>query len=125
VRPDGGIRWVADKGKVIRGDDGAPLYMAGACTDITERKQAEMHAAGLAAIVESSEDAIIRKAIDGTITAWNAGAERIYGYTAGEAVGQSAMLIAPPDRADEPQRLIAQVCRGEEIRSFETIRRAK
>jgi PAS domain S-box-containing protein len=125
VRPDGAVRWVVDKGKVMRGDDATPLYMAGACTDITERKEAEMHAARLAAIVGSSEDAIIRQALDGTITAWNGGAERIYGYGAGEALERSTTLIAPPDRADEPRELVERVCRGEVIRSFETIRRRK
>jgi PAS domain S-box-containing protein len=89
--------------------------------DVTERKRAEARAQ-LAAIVQSSEDAIIGKALDGTITSWNPAAARLYGYSAAEAVGQSISLIIPPERRDELPELLARVARGESITQFETER---
>lgn len=76
----------------------------------------------LAAIVESSEDAIISKTLDGVITSWNRGAERIFGYTAAEAIGQRIKLIIPRDRWDEEDRILDRLRRGEAIGHFETIR---
>ena len=74
-----------------------------------------------AAIVESSDDAIIGKSLDGTITSWNAGAERLYGYSAAEAIGQSISLIAPPDRPDEVPALLERIKRGESVDHYETV----
>ena len=79
----------------------------------------------LAAIVESSSDAIISKDLDGTINSWNPSAERMFGYTAIEAIGQPISLIFPPDRLDEEPKIIARVLRGERIENYETIRRHK
>jgi PAS domain S-box-containing protein len=85
------------------------------------------HAADVlhAAIVESSDDAILSKTLDGTIRSWNAGAERLFGYTAEEAVGQPIALILPPDKYDEEAQILARLSRGERIDHFETVRVAK
>jgi two-component system NtrC family sensor kinase len=76
----------------------------------------------LAAIIDSSEDAIISKNLDGVITSWNAAAERIYGYQASEIIGQSITVLIPPDRLDEEQELLARIRRGERIDHFSTMR---
>ncbi len=79
----------------------------------------------LAAIVESSDDAIISKNLDGVITSWNKGAERVFGYAAEEAVGQHITLIVPPDRRDEEANILERLRRGERIEHFETFRARK
>lgn len=79
----------------------------------------------LAAIVESSEDAIITKNLRSTIQTWNRSAERLFGYTAEEAIGQSIMMLIPRDRQDEEVNIIARLRRGERIQHFETVRRRK
>lgn len=89
------------------------------------RRAADESQAWLAAIVESSEDAVIGKTLDGTILSWNAGAERLYGYTAEEAVGRSLRMLAPPDRADEIPALCARLAAGERIQHLETTRLRK
>jgi two-component system sensor kinase FixL len=79
----------------------------------------------LAAIVESSDDAILSKDLDGTILTWNQGAERIYGYTAGEVVGRSVALLIPPDHPDELGAINGQIARGERVDHYETVRVTK
>src|SRR5438270_726179 len=79
----------------------------------------------LAALVESSEDAIVGKTLDGTILTWNAGAERIYGYPAAEVIGNPMTLLLPGDRADEEIDILERIGRGERVEHFETIRRTK
>ena len=79
----------------------------------------------LAAIVESSDDAIIGKALDGTITSWNSGAEEIYGYRADEVKGRPISILMPPDRADEMPQILKRISRGERIRHYETVRVTK
>ena len=93
--------------------------------DITERKQAEEERSRLAAIVESSDDAILGKTLDGTITSWNRAAERLYGYSAEEAVGQPISMLFPPDRPDEMLEILRKVRRGEDIEDLETVRVTK
>jgi PAS domain S-box-containing protein len=87
-----------------------------------ERKKAERASGLLAAIVSSSDDAIISKGLDGIITSWNNSAERLFGYTAEEAVGQPITLIIPADRRDEEAKILAQLRKGERIDHFETLR---
>lgn len=87
-----------------------------------ERHQAELAQARLAAIVTFSDDAIIGKTLEGTITSWNAGAERVFGYTQAEAVGQPMLMLFPPDRVDEEPDMLARVARRETVRHFETVR---
>src|ERR1700676_3801521 len=86
------------------------------------RKQTERESGLLAAIVDSSDDAIISKNLDGFITSWNKGAERVFGYTAREAVGQHITLIIPPERRDEETMILEQLRRGERVDHFETVR---
>jgi PAS domain S-box-containing protein len=93
--------------------------------DISERKRSEQIRARLAAIVESSEDAIVSKTLDGVIQSWNAGAERLFGYTQQEAIGQHITLIIPPERQDEERTILDRLCRREWVEHFETVRVAK
>ena len=91
--------------------------------DITDRRRAEQNANLLASIIESSDDAIVSKNLDGIIMSWNRGAERLFGYTAAEAVGQSMSIIIPPDRLEEePKNSRSGLRRGEQVDHFETIR---
>jgi PAS domain S-box-containing protein len=93
--------------------------------DITERKQAERATSLLAAIVGFSDDAIISKKLDGTITSWNKSAERLFGYTAEEAIGQHVTLIVPWERRSEQEEILRRLARGERVDHFETVRRRK
>lgn len=79
----------------------------------------------LAAIVESSDDAIVSKTLDGIITSWNRGAERIFGYSAGEIIGKPILVLIPPDRLNEETEIIRRIRAGEHVEHFETIRRCK
>jgi two-component system cell cycle sensor histidine kinase/response regulator CckA len=90
--------------------------------DVTDRKQSESTLRRLAAIVESSDDAIVGKTLDGVITSWNRGAEGTYGYTAEEAIGRSITMLAPPGQAAEVLGILRRVGRGEAIPPFETVR---
>jgi PAS domain S-box-containing protein len=93
--------------------------------DITERQQSDELRARLAAIVDSSDDAIVSKTLDGVVTSWNRGAERLFGYTAAEAVGRHISLIIPENRKMEEDDVLARLRRGERIDHFETVRQAK
>ncbi len=101
------------------------LRVWGTQRDITERKQAEEVRARLAAIVESSEDAIIAKTLDGIITDWNRGAKKIYGYSAQEVLGKPINILVPPDRPNEIPMILERLRRGEAIEHYETVRVAK
>jgi PAS domain S-box-containing protein len=97
--------------------------------DVTERKQieadlreSEQQLRWLASIVQSSDDAIVSKNLDGIITSWNNGAERVFGYTAEEAVGQPITIVIPQDRQDEERTILTRIGRGERIEHFETVR---
>jgi PAS domain S-box-containing protein len=96
--------------------------MLGLVRDFTDRKQAESQRMQLAAIVESSEDAIISKTLAGVITSWNRGAERIFGYTAAEAVGEQLLGMLPPGREQEDELILARVAQGEMFEQMETVR---
>lgn len=94
--------------------------------DLLQAKEAyEEMQARLAAIVESSQDAIVSKTLDGTIRSWNAAAERLFGYTAEEAIGCSILLIIPPERQDEEREIMERLRRGERVEHFETVRMSK
>ncbi len=93
--------------------------------DVTERKQAERTTSLLAAIVDCSDDAILSKKLDGTITSWNESAERLFGYKAEEAVGQHITLIVPWERRSEEEDILRRLARGERVEHFETVRRRK
>jgi PAS domain S-box-containing protein len=124
-RPDGSRRTVMADVNLLRNESGELLGAVNVLTDITERKQAEVAMARLAAIVESSDDAIIGKNISGIIQSWNRGAERIFGYTAQEVIGKSITLLIPPDRVDEEPEILRRIRRGEHIDHYESVRRRK
>ncbi|WP_256992964.1 PAS domain S-box protein [Methylococcus capsulatus] len=94
----------------------------GIIRDITERKHADALKARLAAIVESSEDAIVTKNLDGIITSWNAGAEKMYGYRAEEIIGQPVTRLVPPELHGEIRRCLAEIAQGRAVRGVETRR---
>ncbi|MEY2411080.1 MAG: hypothetical protein QOF48_3750 [Verrucomicrobiota bacterium] len=110
---------------LIRDAEGQPLHFVTQIQDITERKQAEETRSRLAAIVESSSDAIIGKTLEGLITSWNAGAERLFGYPAKEIIGQPITMIIPPDHREEETKFLARLRLEERIEHFETIRLTK
>ena len=93
--------------------------------DVTSRRQEEIASVRLSAIVDSSDDAIVSKNLNSVVTSWNAGAEKIFGYTAAEMIGTSIMRLIPPDRKDEEEQILARITRGERMRHFDTIRLAK
>lgn len=97
-------------------------HAVGVLRDISERKHAEHEMRLLASIVESTDDAILSEALDGAILSWNAGAERLYGYSAAEIRGQPLSLLVPVDRPDEIAELLGRIRRGEQIKHYETVR---
>jgi two-component system CheB/CheR fusion protein len=93
--------------------------------DITDRKRSEQETQRLAAIIESSSDAIISKDLNGIITSWNGAAERMFGYLAEEAIGKSIMILIPPEHQDEEARIIERIRRGQRVEHYETVRQRK
>ena len=122
---DGSQVAVASHQTLSKDASGKPIAILEVNNDITQHKRAEERLAWLAAIVESSEDAIIGKTLDGTITSWNRGAERLYGYTAEEVLGRSVSILVPPDRLEEWQTIMDRLRHGERIEHLETVRVAK
>jgi PAS domain S-box-containing protein len=104
---------------------GEIVGVAGAALDVTSRMQAENASLRLAAIIESSEDAIISKGLDGTIKTWNKGAERLFGYAADEIIGHSILTLIPEERRHEEPEIVARMRRGDRIDHIDTIRRCK
>jgi len=93
--------------------------------DVTERRRDEEARGRLAAIVESSDDAIVSKTLEGIIVTWNEGARRIFGYAAEEVVGKPVTILLPPDRLDEEKGIMERIFRGERVEQYETVRRRK
>ena len=125
VRPDGEVRWIWARTFPVRAETGAPTRLIGIAQDCTERKQAEKMQAFLASIVESSDDSIIGTDLDGRILSWNQGAEKLFGYTAEEAIGKHiTLLFLPAHRADYLNSL-GKIRRREHIERFESMRVGK
>src|SRR5438132_11157405 len=125
IARDGTERLIDDSAAPIRDDSGAAVGAVLVFRDITGRRGAEEAQARLAAIVESSQDAIVSKTLDGIILSWNSGAERLFGYAPHEAIGRPVTLIIPPDRQDEEYEILARIARGERVEHFETVRVSK
>ena len=125
IAKDGTERPILDSAAPIRNSGGELTGVVLVFRDVTEHRAAEVIARRLAAIVESSDDAIVGKDLNGTITSWNQGAERIFGYSAVEAVGQSILMLIPADRVDEEQVILERLGQGERTEHFETVRRRK
>jgi diguanylate cyclase (GGDEF)-like protein/PAS domain S-box-containing protein len=121
VRQDGEVRWVEANVSLIR-DGQHVLGLQAFVRDVTERFAAEEERRRLAAIVESSQDAIISRTLDGTITSWNRGAERLYGYTAEQAVGQHIQVLVPSEAKSESDSTMLRVASGEHIEILEAER---
>jgi PAS domain S-box-containing protein len=109
----------------IKDDAGRIIGAATIARDISSRQQSEIDRSRLAAIVASSDDAIISKDLTGVITSWNPGAERIFGWTAAEAVGRHIRLIIPKERFPEQAEVLARIRRGDRVDHFETLRVTK
>ncbi|MFO0900035.1 MAG: PAS domain S-box protein [Pirellulales bacterium] len=125
IARDGAERPIDDSAAPMCDDQGQTVGAVLVFRDVSERMAAQLAQARLATIVESSDDAILSKTLEGVITSWNAGAERLFGYTAAEAVGRSITMIIPLERRDEETKILARLRRGERIEHFETIRVAK
>ena len=121
----GDWRWMSMRSVPVSDSDGSIREWVGMNIDITARKQGEEARARLAAIVESSDDAIIGKDLNGVITSWNKGAERLFGYSAQEVVGKPVTILIPQERLDEEPSILQRIRRGERIDHFETVRRHK
>ncbi|MGD9506015.1 MAG: PAS domain S-box protein [Syntrophobacteraceae bacterium] len=125
VLKDGSRVWMAWTNKAVLNQDGQVVEVLAVGSDITERKRAEENTARLAAIVESSEDAIIGKTLDGVIASWNHAAEIIYGYSAEEAVGKPISMLLPEGDPDDLPRIFERIGRAESIAHYETRRKRK
>jgi PAS domain S-box-containing protein len=125
VRPDGTVRTFQSRGAVVVDDLGQPVKLVGTGQDITERKRAEEALARYAALIESSEDAIVTQNLEGRILSWNPAAERLYGYRGEDVAGRFLAIVVPPERAGELESLRARVERGERIEHHETVRLRK
>ena len=121
-RPDGSRVTVIVNIRALKNDHGEITGAINCFVDISERKQAEKEFARLAAIVKYSDDAIISKDLHSIVTSWNEGAERLFGYTAKEAIGQSITMIISHERLHEETEILARIKRGERVDHFETIR---
>jgi PAS domain S-box-containing protein len=118
-------RWSVVNAAPVFRESGEIRMVVNIFRDITEMRRSEADRARLAAIVESSDDIIIGKTLEGTITSWNKGAETAYGYSAEEAVGSPISMLVPPERPDEIPMILDSVRRGEKVDHFETVRVAK
>jgi PAS domain S-box-containing protein len=124
VMPDGKVKWLSGKGKLFF-VGGKPEKLVGSNVDITDRKNAEAYNQRFAAIVESSDDAIISKNMNGIITSWNHGAEILFGFSATEAIGQSIMIIIPENKTEEERGILSRIKAGLRVEHFETVRKRK
>lgn len=117
--------WIKVQGSTFFNPEKRLRRIIGAMVDITDIKEAEAKNAELAAIVNSSNDAIVGKTLNGVITSWNLAAKELFGYTANEIIGHSVLQLIPPDRGNEEDYIIEQIKAGSSIKHFETKRLTK
>jgi PAS domain S-box-containing protein len=123
-RPDGRQVWIHARSRPQQRPDGT-IAWDGVAIDISKLTQAESVLRHFKAIVEFSDDAIIGKTLQGIITSWNAGAEKIFGYPAAEAIGMSVRMLFTPDNVGEEDRILARIARQEPVRNLESVRQRK
>lgn len=124
VRKDGNLVWVTNSASGVRDRSADRIRRAvSVVTDISERKRAQEVERRLAAIIASSDDAILSTDLNMMITSWNSGAERLYGHSAEEAIGHSVMMLVPDDRSEEEPAILAQIRAGQKVEPYETKRR--
>src|ERR1044071_6678556 len=124
IWPDGSVHYLTGRGKGLYDESGKAVRMTGVILDVTERKEAEEIRSFMAAIVDSTDDAVIGKDMQGRIVSWNTGAERMFGCTAAEMLGQPVERILSPERPDEEPRILQQVKQGQ-MCHYETLRLRK
>ena len=124
-RPDGTRVAFMPYPTVLCDESGAVVGAVNMLVDMTDRKLAEGYVQQLASIVQSSDDAIISKSLDGLITSWNQGAERLFGYMAEEAIGKPITMLIPEDRLDEEPGILRRIRNGERVDHYETVRRRR
>lgn len=122
VWPDGSVHWILGRWQVFRDHSGQAIRMTGVNIDITSRKEAEQVQRRLAAIVESSDDAIVGKDLTGIVTSWNRGAERMFDYSAKEMIGRPITTIIPAELHHDEQKILDTITRGERIERRQTVR---
>ena len=125
IRKDGTLIPISLTVSPIYDDAGTVIGASKIARDISERKRADLASRRLVAVIESSDDAIITKNLDSTITSWNPAAERMFGYTEAEAVGRSIRMLIPQELQDEEDTVIARLRAGQMIDHYETIRQRK
>ena len=125
IRPDGSEAWLASRGRGVYDEDGNATGMIGVVHDVTDRKKLELIQHRLAAVVESSDDAIVSKDLKGIVQTWNSGAERIFGYSAAEMIGTPILRLIPPELRNEEATILERQRRGERIDHYETVRVTK
>ena len=125
ILADGTVRNVSTVGRVVLDEHANVSRVIGTTQDITERKKTENKLRQLATIVESSDDAIVSRTLDGTIQSWNGAAERMYEYSAAEAIGKPISILYPHGQRDEILAILEKIKRGDIVRNFETIRATK
>jgi PAS domain S-box-containing protein len=124
-RPDGVRTPFIPYPTPLRDADGRLVGAVNMLIDISDRRDAEWAAQRLSAIVESAQDAILAKDLNGVITSWNAGAQRLFGYVADEVIGKPVTILIPADRLDEEPRILGRIRAGERVEHFDTVRRRK
>jgi two-component system CheB/CheR fusion protein len=125
VRKDGSEMPALLNARYVPGTDGTEGRFISVITDLSERREAEANRRQLAAIVSDATTAMLAKDLEGTILAWNAGARRLYGYTAEEAIGANVRMLCEPERSGEVDQLLRRISRGESIENYVTLRRCK
>jgi PAS domain S-box-containing protein len=124
-RPDGTLVHFVPYPTPLYDNSGTLIGAVNMLVDISDRERADLDAQRLASIVESSNDAIISKSLDGIITSWNRGAERLFGYTAEEVIGKAVTILIPEDRMSEEPEILERIRRGKRVDHYDTVRRRK